>query len=448
MNTNTKINTSTPILKKLMFGFIAVAVAIGAITWGVRTCMFHKLENHQLAINTSMFGDQEVRTRPGWWFQWCPTIVKYSKAGIYTLNDSESNDSLWVMFNNKTKACLDCQIGYRIDTDADTPEGQARIIALHQLVEGSDKKIWEMVLSELNDIAQKITTKYDPTDVIGGPRYEEMGNAIRMAILHDPILLEHNIDVDYFSVRGKPGEDDETAKIFAKIKAADLLKREAQAEKIRLEAETLKTKANYDREIAEFKGKADAETAKMVTEANRQKELAEIAAKQKVEVEKLAKEQLLVQMQKEREASVIEAEKKVQLAEIEKQEKLVQIAREKEVAEVNAEKERVLAEIAKRTEAERLEQVRLQSEQVIAQANAKKEAIALAGDITETERTRLEYDYKKAQAKWENLGKGIASITLPKMVSVGGSSESNGSNNPLNHLINTMTLEKIESLSK
>lgn len=403
----------------LIGGVIALVVTIALILQ-----FAHKLENQNLAIVQSMTGEVEVRMRPGWWIQISPTITEYNKAGMYRLNASD-NDSLKIQFNNKSTATLNAAIGYRIDGASNE-----QLIALHQQVEGNDEKIWQMVLTALNTAAQSITTKYDPSSVIGGEKFEPMVREIYAAIMHNPELLKHGIDVNYFAVDGRPLPDKDTEAQFNKQKEADLARRLAEAEKIRLEAETIKTQANYEREIAEYKGKADAETAKLVTEAERQAKLAKIEAQKKVDVETLAKQEMLVKATKEKEVAEIEVEK------------------QKQVAKIEAEKLREVAEIAKLTEAERLEAVRLQAEQRIAEANAKKVAIELSGAITEVQQAQIDLERQIAQYKWENIGKGISGLKLPQMMTIGGANGNTGTNvAPLDQLIQTMTLEKLNNVA-
>ncbi len=396
-----------------------VALCIGAAQF------MHKLDNHNFAIVQSIGGDVVVRRQAGWWAQICPTIWVYPKAGIYICsNNAAEKDALNIQFNNKSTALMSCQIGYRIDTaDDDT------IIKLHQQVEGDDEKIWKKVYTTLNTVAQCVSSQFDPSAVIGGDKFPDFVKAMHDAILHNKDLLEQGIDVNSFTVDGRPDPDENTKTQFAKQREADLQKRLAEAEKIKLEAETLKTKANYEREIAEYKGKADAETAKLVTEAERQARLANIEAQKKVDVEKLEKEQMLVKAQKEKEVAAIA------------------VTREKEVAEIEAEKERAVAEIAKRTEAERLETVRLQAEQKVAAAQAKQKEIELSGAITELQQMQLEYDYKKAAAKWESIGKGLAGMSLPAMVSMGGAG-GEGAAGGFGRLVDAITLEKLRNLAK
>lgn len=359
----------------------------------------HKLENQELAIVQSISGDVEVRQKAGWWIQISPTISRYPKAGVYRLN-SRDRDSLDIQFKNKSKAKMNVAIGYRIDNADD-----ATLIALHQQVEGEDEVIWGMVLTALNTVAQQITTKYDPSDVIGGDKFEVMISEMYKAIMHNSELKAHGIDVNYFAVDGRPLPDADTEEQFNKQREADLARRLAETEKIKLEAEALRTKAQYEKEIVESEGKAKSVMAKEIQDAEREKKLAEIAAQQKVEVEKLEKEQMLIKASKELE----------------------------------------VAEIAKQTEAKQLEIIRIKAEQQIAQAEAKKVAIDKSGAITEFQKAKIELERQTAQYKWENIGKGISNLKLPSIMNMGG----NGStaSNPLNDLISALALEKIQKVS-
>lgn len=407
-------------IKTVIISIVVILVLIATIS--VIYSIAHKLENQNLAIVQSFTGKVEVRREAGWWFQVYPTIREYPKAGMYRLN-SDDNDSLEIQFNNKSKAKMNAAIGYRIDGATDET-----LVALHQQVEGSDDKIWQMVLTALNTTAQSITTKYDPSSVIGGEKFEPMIQEISQAIIHNEDLLEHGIDVNYFAVDGRPIPDEETETQFAKQKEADLARRLAEAEKTRLEAETIKTQANYAREIAEFKGKAEAETAKQKTEALRQKELAEIDAQKQVEVAKLEKQRAEIEVEKAKEVARIEAEK------------------QKQVAAIEAEKLFQVAEIQKKTEKENLEAVKLRAEQEVEKAKAKKQSIELSGAITEVQKAEMELNRQIAQYKWESIGKGLAGMKLPNMITIDGSDKGDGGVNPLNQLINTMTLEKLNGM--
>ena len=394
--------------------FCVGAVALIVIAVAVVLQFAHKLENQNLAIVQSMTGDVDVRKTAGWWIQVSPTITEYPKAGIYRLN-SKDRDSLEIQFKNKSTATLNVNIGYRIDGASNET-----LIALHQQVEGRDEKIWTMLLTALNTMAQSVTTKYNPSDVIGGDKFDTMIKEMYTAIMHNDELLKHGIDVNYFAVDGRPIPDPNTKAQFDKQREADLAKRLAEAEKLKLEAETIRTKAQYDREIAEFKGKADAETAKLRTEAERQKELA-----------------------------TIEAEKKVEVAKLEKEQATIEIEKQKEVAKIEAEKLREVAEIEKATEAARLEKEKLIAEQVKVAALAKKEQIEKSGAITEKEKLQLEIDMKTKIGVAEAYGKALASAKLPQMMVVGGSGDGkSASTNPFDILLYTLANEKLNAVAK
>ena len=388
-------------------------------------------------------GETVVRRDPGWWIQCSPTIWEYPKAGVYQLN-ARDRDSLEIQFNNKSKATMNVAIGYRIDYKTDsvkgadgktveqiTPFTDDEIIALHQQVEGKDEKIWKMVLTCLNTVAQSITTKFDPSDVIGGDQFEPMVREMYTSIMHNPELRKHCIDINYFAVDGRPLPDKDTEAQFNKQREADLAKRLAQAEKLKLESEKIKVEAQYAKEIAEFKGKADAETAKLKTEAERAATLAKIEAQKKVDVQELEKQEMLVKATKEKEVAKIAVEK------------------EKEVAKIQAEKLREVAQIQKETEAANLEKEKLIAEQVKVAALAKKEQIEKSGAITEKDKLQLEIDMKTKIGVAEAYGKALASAKLPQMMVVGGSGDGkSASTNPFDILLYTLANEKLNSVAK
>lgn len=384
-----------------------IAAIVGLICF-VETWHCNNVQN--LQIIQSISGKVTVRRDAGWYLMICPRIWTYPKAGVYQLN-AKDKDLLDIQFKNKSTAKLAANVGYRIDGASNDV-----LIALHQQVESDENKIWQMLLTALNTTAQSITTKYDPSDVIGGDKFEPMIREIYTAIIHNPELLKLGIDVNYFAVDGRPIPDDETQKQFARQKDADLARRLAEAEKIKLEAEKLKVEANYQMQISEQRGQAEAEQAKAVQAAEKEKRLAEIAAQKQVEVAKLEKEK-----------AVIEVE------------------RQKEVAKVEAEKAFAVAEVQKKTEAETLEAIKLKAEQQIEQAKAKKQSIELSGAITEVQQAELDLQRDIAKYKWESIGKAIAGVQLPQMVTIGSDAKSGA--NPLGQLIQTLTLEKLNGIS-
>ena len=379
--------------------FTIMLAVIGVICF-VQT--LHVNDTQNLQVIQSVTGEVTVRRQAGWYTMICPRIWKYAKAGIYRLN-AQDKDLLDIQFKNKTTAKLRANIGYRIDGATDE-----QLIALHQQVEGDDEKIWQMLLTALNTAAQSISTKYDPSDVIGGDQFEPLIRELYTAIMHNKELLAHGIDVNYFAVDGRPLPDESTQKQFEKQKEADLARRLALAEQQKLEAEKLKVEANYKMQIAEQQGRAEAETAKITTEAERTKKLAEIAAQQKVEVEKLEKEQMLVKASKELE----------------------------------------VAEIAKQTEAKQLEIIKIKADQTIAEAQAKQKQIELSGAITETERVKLEIEKETKIGVAEQLAKTYAHWN-PQVIQVsGGNGNVSAATSSLDNFLNTAAAKTALEMTK
>ena len=353
------------------FGWLITFVICAVIgIWGFcKTLHCNDVQN--LMIVQNIDGTIEVRREGGWFTRIWPKIWTYPKASVEICNEGD-RDAIKMQFSNKTTASLACQVGYRIDSTND-----AQVLALHQLVEGSDDKIWKIVQTSLQTAVQRIASQYTPSESV--EKFDEFQNKMTKVILHDPELLAKGIDVVSFTCAGLPKYDQETVAQFNKQKEADLAKRLAEAEKIKFEAEKIKVEAEYARQIAEQKGKAEAQMANEVQNAERTKKLAEIAAQQKVEVEKLEKEQMLIKASKELEVT----------------------------------------EIAKQTEEKKLEITRIKADQKIVDAQAKQKEIELSGAITEQERVRLEFGMKTKVGVAAEMAKTYAHWS-PQVIQVSG----------------------------
>lgn len=337
----------------------------------------------------------------------CPRIWEYPKASVELCGEHD-RDEIVMQFSNKSTATLNCQIGYRIDSTNDE-----QVVKLHQQVEGDDEKIWAKVRTTLQTISQCVASQYSPSESV--EKFPQFAKEISEAIIHEKSLLTEGIDVVSFTCAGLPKYDQETVKQFAKQKDADLSKRLAEAEKIKLEAEKLRVEAEFQRQIATQKGEAEAQMAKDVQSAEREKKLAEIEAQKQVEVAKLEKEKASIEVEKQ-----------------------------KAVAKTEAEKLREVAEIQKQTEALKLEAVKLQSEQKVAEAEARKVAIEKSGAITELQQAQLDLELGIAKCKWESIGKAIAGVKLPQMVTVGGG-DGKGAGSAFEQLVQLMALEKLDA---
>ena len=355
---------------KAFGGLITFVICAVIGIWGFcKTLHCNDVQN--LMIVQNIDGTIEVRREGGWFTRIWPKIWTYPKASVEICNEGD-RDAIKMQFSNKTTASLACQVGYRIDSTND-----AQVLALHQLVEGSDDKIWKIVQTSLQTAVQRIASQYTPSESV--EKFDEFQNKMTKVILHDPELLAKGIDVVSFTCAGLPKYDPETVAQFNKQKEADLAKRLAEAEKIKFEAEKIKVEAEYARQIAEQKGKAEAQMANEVQNAERTKKLAEIAAQQKVEVEKLEKEQMLIKASKELEVT----------------------------------------EIAKQTEEKKLEITKIKADQKIVDAQAKQKEIELSGAITEQERVRLEFGMKTKVGVAAEMAKTYAHWS-PQVIQVSG----------------------------
>lgn len=298
---------------------------------------------------------------------------------------------------------MNAQLGYRIDGASDD-----KLIALHQAAEGNDNKIWQLVVGTVNTEAQKVSTTFDPSDVMGGDKFPEFVVALQKVIIHNKELLESGIDIDKFNVIGKPIPDKRTEQQFDLQREADLAKRLAAAKVKQLEAETEQERAEADRKTEHEKIEAQA---------------------------LMAKEKLDYERQKQNET--IAAEKKLALAKIAKQEAEVKAQQEAEVAKIEADKLREVAEIEKQTEIARLEKIKLVAQQTIETAKAKKEAIALAGEITEAERVKLEIEKETKIGIAEQQAKTYAHWN-PQVIQVsGGNGNVSSTTSSLDNFLNT-----------
>lgn len=428
-NQKEETNTKYTILAN-MLGYLLIGILGGGLLITIIGLHSNNIQNLQIVQSWS--GDISVNRHGGWYFKMLPRIWTYPKASL-EICSAKDHDAIQMQFSNKSKAYLNCQIGYRIDSTNDN-----MIIRLHQFAEGKDDKLWFKVHTKLQTIAQAVASQYTPSESV--EKFPEFAKNIHDRIIDEPELLSEGIQITFFDCAGLPEYDEETQNQFKKQKEADLAKRLAEAEKLKLEAETIKTKANYEREIAEFKGKADAETAKQVTEAERTAKMATIKAQQEVDVAKLEKEQMLVKAQKEAEVAKIEVEKEKAVAKI-------QAEKEQEIASIAAEKDRKVAEIAKLTEAENLERTKLLAEQTIEKAKAEKEAIALAGKITETEKIKLEVEKETKIGVARAYADGLGKLKLPAVMNLGGNSMGNAGDS-LKTLIDLKNVETIGNILK
>jgi len=380
----------------------AVSVVIAIILAVLVSSVFLHSNNIQnFQVIQSVSGDIEIRPDGGYYLRFFPKTWTYPKVNaVFFSNDraeSKDNDGVVVRFSNKGQGDVSAQVVYRLYTDNET------IKKLHAYAGGNIDVVDNLVLSKLKDIAMTCASRITSSQAIEDR--EAFANAIREHFINNKELAEVGIIVEQFSIT-LINFDDVTSNLFQAQQEADLQKKKAEAEKANLLMQKERTEAAAAQQIAESKGKAEVEKIKAVTDAERQKELAEIAAKQQLAVAELEKQR-----------ATVEASKKLEVADIQKKE-----------------------------EATKLEIIKLQAQQQVEEAKAKEQQIKLSGAITEAEKTRLEIDKATKIGVAEAWARGVAQMKLPATMMIGGGGA--GNNDPVNTLINLLTVKEAKELNK
>lgn len=375
-------------------GVVLLIVLIGS--------MLHSNDIQEFQVVQSPTGAIDIIKDGGIYFKFMPKIWTYPKVEtVYFSNEkdeSKDNDGVKVRFSNKGEGDISSQVVYRL---YNTNE---EILKMHEYVAGSQDRVEELLLAKLKDIIMEKASNITSSQAV--ENREALAEQIRKDYVNNKELMNNGIKVEQFSIT-QISFDKTTTALFEAQQKADLQKKTAEAEKQNLIMQKERTEAEYAQKIAASKGAAEVEMMKQVTDAERQKKLAEIEAQKKVAIEQLAKEEALV-----------------------KASKLLE-----------------LAEIEKKTEAEKLEVIRLQANQKIDLAKAKQQEIQLSGAITETELTKLEIDRDTKIGVAKAIAEGLSKMTLPKTFIMGGGNVPAGQN-PMETFFQLMNVKQAEELAK
>lgn len=381
-------------------------IQIGAVIAGAFLFLFaigglHLNNVQHFQVVQSLTGKVDVIKDGGIYFKFMPKIWTYPKVEtVYFSNEkdeSKDNDGVKVRFSNKGEGDISSQVVYRLYNSNE------EILKMHEYVAGSRDRVEELLLAKLKDIIMEKASNITSSQAV--ENREALADQIRKDYVNNKELLNNGIKVEQFSIT-QIAFDKTTTALFEAQQKADLQKKTAEAEKQNLIMQKERTEAEYAQKIAASKGEAEVEMMKQVTDAERQKKLAEIEAQKKVAIEQLAKEEALVKASKMLE----------------------------------------LAEIDKKTEAEKLEVVKLQSNQMIELARAKQQEIQLSGAITETELTKLQIERDTKIAIAKHIADGISKMTLPKTFIMGGT---NGEKmNTIDTFFQLMNVKKAEELAQ
>lgn len=388
--------------RKLLKAGITLLVAL-VLAIVILNVMFHKNNISQIQVIQNFTGSTEIRTKGGIYFKLFPTIWTYNKtnqvAFSYVKEESQDNDGVHVFFANKGQGDISTQVTYNIVSEED------KVYKMHELAKGDDDVIDRRILATIREVTMREAGLITSSEAI--EKREEFAERIRKELLHNPDYMAIGIDITQFTITNIDF-DDLTIAAYKKAQEADLQKKTAESEKLNLQMQKEKTIAEYEKQTAESKGKAEVEKIKAITDAEREKELAEIKAQQEVQVATLVKEK-----------AEIEANKLLEVAEIQKKEEQV-----------------------------KLEIIQIQSQQKVAEAEAKKKQIELAGDLTEKERLAMEIekDVKISYAKY--IAEGLNGMTLPKILMVNAGKPDSGNGTSISSFIDLLNIKLSKDLAE
>jgi len=408
-----------------------IVTLILAIIIAVRCTHRNDIQNFQLT--QSILGTLEVHSDGGYYFAFFPKKWEYPKrVSVYFSNktdESKDQDAIVVKFKNKGEGTISCNIIYSLFTD------QQRIFKLHEYFGGNMDLLDMKVLSKLRDSIQSCASTINSSEAIEN-RESFIANIIHK-VVGNKELSEMGIELEQIDVTDI--DFDKTTKdLFQAQQRADLEKKTAEAERDRAVMEKERVIAKAEADQAEAEGRAKVEMAKETTDAEKKKKLAEIEAEQKVAVAELEKKEATAKAEKEAEVARIEAEKAIKIAELAKQEATFKAEKEKEVAQVEMETEKI-----------KLETIKVQADQKIAEAEAKKQQIELAGDVTEKEKLIITTEAEVKKSFATALGQGIGQAKLPGVLIINSGKGENKAEavSAVDQLLQLMTVEKASQIS-
>lgn len=389
------------VLNVFKTNIIPICMVIGIFILSILLFGVHRNDIQEFQVVQSVTGNISIKSDGGYYFSLFPRKWKYLKVDtVFFSNEkdeSPDNDGVIVRFSNKGQGDVSSQVVYRLYN------GHESMLRMHEYATGDRGKIEDLILAKLKNIIMEKASNITSSQAIEDR--EALATEIRKDIVNNAELANIGIVIEQYSITNIDFDSITTA-LFEAQQRADLQKKTAEAERENLAMQKERTEAEYAQKIAASKGAAEVEMMKQVTDAERQKKLAEIEAQKKVAIETLAKEEALV-----------------------KASKLLE-----------------LAEIDKKTEAEKLEVVRLQAEQKITIAKAREQEIQLSGAITETQRVTLETEMKTKVDIAKHIAEGISKMKLPETFIMGGGN--GGVANPADLFFQLMNAKTAKELNE
>lgn len=401
--------------KMILLGIVAVIIITIAVS--IPQCLV-KNNAQSWQIVQGLDGKLEVVNTEGWYWRWFPTVTTYPRYMDFRYNDDpddgdKPNEVISITFNDGGNADIstfvrlmtpqsntDYQISFHRQFAGSVPAVKAAVKAYltnclkttAPLMSASENQSARK--SEFSQIVeeQMIRGIYEMKQIerVLKDRFDDKGNPItvpateividkntgkRLVSQISPITSDFHMSLSQFSVTAT-GYDKETLAQFAAKKQFFLKAEQNKAEKEQMVQERLKIVETGLRDKAEAEAIGNVDKAKAVVAAQKD---ADVALQKKIKAE-------------------TEASQALEVAKIDKQEAETRANRDLEVA-------RIKAEAALK-----------QAEAIVTLATAEEKKIALAGAITEKDRTLAQIEAQKQV----DIAKSLSNMNVPSVVFLGG----------------------------
>jgi hypothetical protein len=424
-------------------------------------------DNENYQVVQSLTGKMEVRDQAGWYIRNFAKVTTYPKSiqVFYSSSSKEGghgDESIRATFNDGGIADISAMVRFRF------PVSEEKRLLIHREFTGNKENVVAAVRSHLLNSVKATATMMTATEnqtsrktefneVIGGQLVKGLYQMRRVEktatdfsgkikednngkilttyatdivvddktklplVLQESPLKQYDIEVTQFSITSVD-YDEATRTQFSLKKDATLKTELAKVEVEQARMLTEKAVQLGLKTVAESQATANTEAAGKVIAAERDKKLAEIEAQKLVAIAM----QETLQATQIKEKVLVEAGKQLAVAEIAKKQ-----------AEVVANQELEVAKIQREAAVEN-------GKKMITLAEATQKQIALAGNITEKEKTLATI----AADRDVGIAGKLAGLKLPsQVIMTGGSSGGSGSDNLFNAMGVNATLDLMKKLS-
>lgn len=424
-------------------------IIAGCIVAALFLSMFGMFENNKagwICVRQSVFGDLDIVTKPGPFWQGFGSIEKYKQAvtiGFGSNGEESSADmpAIDVRFADSGKAAISgnarfempseetemlrIHTQYRsfehlVDTLLEKATAQvtgltAQMMTSEDTYTGGRGKFIEMCLDQLeNGLYQTETREIESEDPITKekrrirvvtPRRNDKGELLRL----ENELGNYGIKVTQYIIDRDFKYENDVNEQIGKQRDALNKTNTARAEALQASQEAITAKAKGEAAIAEAKAKQMVEKETATVKAQKEAEVAKIDAEREATIAKIASE-------KEKAVATIDAEKAK-----------IEATKAANVAQIEAEQRLKVAELEKQAAEQAAQALLLKAE---AEAKGRKLVLEADGALT----AKLE-TYARVQASWAQALSGYRGNLVPTVIMSGKDGASNNTQDFLSLLM-------------